>query len=69
MLKNGVFRGSGTQFSTNAVNNILHAPSVGTATHTAVARLPEHQYQDNDPTALSGAHLTTTAEPSDCQTR
>ncbi len=55
MLKNGVFRGSDTQFSTNAVNNILHAPLLwGTATHTAVARLPEHQYQDNDPSALSG---------------
>ena len=33
MLKNGVFRGSDTQFSTNAVNNILHAPFCGVQRH------------------------------------
>ncbi len=32
-------------------------PSVGYSDTYSGSRLPEHQYQDNDPTALSGAHL------------
>ncbi len=59
--KNGVFRGSGTQFSTNAVNNICMPPSVGYSDTYSGSPSARDQYQDNDPSALSEAHLTTAA--------
>ncbi len=54
MLKNGVFCSSGT--SSARMQSIISCipPSVGYSTHTTVARQPDHQYQDNDPSACQG---------------